>query len=69
MKKKLDARTDQVVQGLGQCQLSARRLTTKELIKLMYESYNPLTALQEVADTENEYALSGTLNDVQPIQK
>lgn len=45
--KKLTERVDQAVAALENCGLSARRLETKELIELFYDTYNPATARNE----------------------
>jgi len=45
--KNLTRRIDEVSNGLENCGLKSKRLTTPELIKLFYNIYNPLTARNE----------------------
>lgn len=48
--KPLGQRVDTVRAGLESCALPARQLTTKELIALFYDVYNPLTARTQKID-------------------
>lgn len=47
LNKKLQQRTEQIINGLENCNLRVQRLNTADLIQLFYEIYNPLTARNE----------------------
>lgn len=47
LRKKLTQRVNQVEQALTSISIRAKELTTKELIELLYQSYNPITAREE----------------------
>jgi len=50
LRKKLTQRINQVEQALMSLNVRTKELTTKELIELYYQSYNPITARQEKID-------------------
>jgi len=47
LRKKLSQRVNQVEQALMSLNIRAKELTTKELIELYYQSYNPITAREQ----------------------
>lgn len=57
LKKKLDQRANITQAGLENCGLRVNRLDTQELIEVFYETYNPLTSLEQKFTTEDELAL------------
>ncbi len=57
LKKKVDSRVNIVKSGLENCGLTVHRLKTEELIELFYESYNPLTSLEQKFEPEDELAI------------
>jgi len=57
LKKKLDSRVNVTQAGLENCGLKVNRLNTQELIELFYETYNPLTSLEQKFEPEDELAI------------
>jgi len=54
LRKKLTQRVNQVEQALLSLNIRTKELDTKQLIKLFYQSYNPITSRQEkITDLEN----------------
>ena len=43
--------------GLANCGLKVNRLDTQELIELFYETYNPLTSMEQKFAPEDELAI------------
>jgi type IV secretory pathway VirB4 component len=57
--KDLNQRVEQIMSGLENCGLHAKRLITSQLIQLFYEIYNPLTARNEKVDDTGKLDLVG----------
>lgn len=63
LKKELDSRANVVQTALGNCSLNVKRLSTKEIIELFYQVYNPqLARTQKLAPME-ELAVSGGVEE------
>lgn len=61
LKKQLDQRLNITQAGLENCGLKAHRLNTQELIEVFYETYNPLTSMEQKFLPEDELALETDL--------
>lgn len=60
--KDLNQRVDTVTIGLENCGLPARRLSTNEIIKIFYESYNPGTSRNQSLPDLSQLDLEGATN-------
>jgi type IV secretory pathway VirB4 component len=58
LKKELDSRANVVQTALGNCGLSIKRLSTKEIIELFYQVYNPQLARNQKLASLEELAVS-----------
>lgn len=57
LQKKLGSRVNVTAAGLANCGLKVNRLDTQELIELFYETYNPLTSMEQKFAPEDELAI------------
>lgn len=58
IKKELDTRVNIVTTALSNCGLSIRRLSTAEIVGILYQSYNPELARHQKFRTMDELAVS-----------
>ncbi len=58
LKKDLESRVNVVTTGLNNCSLRVRRLSTSELIQLMYQVYNPQAARTQKMDSVADFAVT-----------
>ena len=63
LKEKLETRVNVVSTGIANCGISLRRLKTKEIIELLYQSYNPDICKSQKLENANDLMVDGSPED------